>query len=75
MRQTFHPSIQARVRQPRNPTKSTNRGKTSAERMLEAVRRVKIDKCTIRGTAKDYDNNFQTLRRYCSKFTDNEVGT
>lgn len=51
---------------PRNRKRKTNRGQTSADVMMQAVKAVGPGN-SIRSVAQDYNINYRTLSRYCKK--------
>lgn len=52
----------------RNYKKKTNRGETSKEIILAAVKEVAENQRSIRPVAEEYGINFMTLQRYVKKF-------
>lgn len=55
--------------------KKSERGSTPPDVMLRAVRAILIDKSSLRGTARDFGIPVMTLRRYCLKFTPEEINS
>lgn len=53
--------------------KKTQRGETPPDVMLRAVRAVKQDKRSLRETSRDFAIPIMTLRRYCKKFSVDEI--
>ncbi|KAJ8966940.1 hypothetical protein NQ314_003217 [Rhamnusium bicolor] len=56
-----------------NLQKKSQRGLTPPDVMLRAVRAVKIDHRSLRETSRDFKIPLMTLRRYCQKFSDEEI--
>lgn len=57
----------------RNFKRKSERGKTPPDVMLRAARAVKLQGQSVRSAASDFRIPFNTLRRYCSKFTLDEL--
>lgn len=53
--------------------KKTQRGKTPPDVMLRAVRAVKKEKRSLSQTSRDFEIPIMTLRRYCNKFSEDEI--
>lgn len=53
--------------------KSSTRGQTSPDIMLRAVRSIKVDGRSLRQASRDFEIPLMTLRRYCQKFTTEEI--
>lgn len=53
----------------RNFKRKSERGKTPPDVMVRAARAVKLQGQSLRSAASDFGIPFNTLRRYCSKFT------
>ncbi|CAH0550237.1 unnamed protein product [Brassicogethes aeneus] len=57
----------------RNYKRKTDKGQTSPDVMLRAVKEVKLNKRSIRSVAKKYQVSHRTLARYCLKFTSDQL--
>ncbi|KAJ8933909.1 hypothetical protein NQ314_013710 [Rhamnusium bicolor] len=53
--------------------KKSQRGLTPPDVMLRAVKAVKIDHRSLRETSRDFKIPLMTLRRYCQKFSNEEI--
>jgi hypothetical protein len=59
----------------RTYNKKSRRGLTPHDIMLRAVRSVKIDQHCLRETSRDFEIPLTTLRRYCLKFSPEEINS
>lgn len=57
----------------RNFKRKSERGKTPPDVMLRAAKAVKIEGLSLRAAAMVFNIPFNTLRRYCNKFTQEEL--
>ncbi|XP_049817214.1 uncharacterized protein LOC109594560 isoform X2 [Aethina tumida] len=57
----------------RNYKRKTDKGQTSPEVMLRAIKEVKFNKKSIRSIARKYQVSHRTLSRYCLKFTKEQL--
>lgn len=57
----------------RNYKKKSQKGQTPPDIMLRAVRAVKRDGHSLRETSRDFGIPVMTLRRYCQKFSFDEI--
>lgn len=53
--------------------KKSERGLTPPDIMLRAVRSIKIDQHSLRETSREFGIPVMTLRRYCLKFSPEEI--